>query len=361
MKKLMPVLLVILVLSFCFTGCTEAQDQKVIENSQLEEVNPSTISSRLNGSATFNSGTENDKSLLSFEELYRDVGSINNYWEWNDGENPINKSLIFNFLEDPEDRRYLYGSVLFIFEKDKLAMISSCMIDLDKSILYIWNMYNDDNQMKSFNGEYANKNSYNAEEISFSYNLLDQSFDIIQVCGKRVPAGGHPYWDGKIEGRADTDEDVLLTKIDSSKKINSTKTEESVKTQSPIDVTNYAAGHWYIKGERYDSGYNMYERELTINDLGNGKISFELFYFRLGAINCETILNENKAVFTFRDDSTEISGSLMFNGNPESFNGLSVTVDITSSNFESMPVETMTFDSRHGGIFDDGRDEDELN
>lgn len=138
----------------------------------------------------------------------------------------------------------------------------------------------------------------------------------------------------------------------------STTTSEVPTTSSSTDTNTTAiniddyVGRWHINGQGYDSQYDAYERNLSITNLGGDQLSFELFYFRIGAIGCEATLNGNTADFT--DEAMEVKGTLTFNEN-------SITVNITSSNFEYMPVETMTFDSRDGGVYEDGQGDDVTN
>ena len=111
-----------------------------------------------------------------------------------------------------------------------------------------------------------------------------------------------------------------------------------------INIDDYA-GRWHIDGQNYDSDYHAYERNLSIINYGEDHLCFQLFYFRSGAINSLMTLNGNKADFTYENGQYTVSGTLTFNEN-------SITVDIQSSNFEYMPIETMTFDSRD--VYDDG-------
>ena len=112
-----------------------------------------------------------------------------------------------------------------------------------------------------------------------------------------------------------------------------------------INIDDYI-GNWHISGQNYDSDYYAYERNLSVSKLGENQFSFELFYFRIGAIDCEVTLNGNKAEFTYTDGDLEVKGNLIFNEN-------SIIVNITSSNNPYMPVETMTFDSRNNEVYDE--------
>lgn len=115
----------------------------------------------------------------------------------------------------------------------------------------------------------------------------------------------------------------------------STSTDASA---TAINIDDYV-GKWHIDGQYYDSDYHAYERNLSVSKLGENQFSFELFYFRIGAIGCEVTLNGNTAEFTYNDGYLEVKGNLIFNEN-------SIIVNITSSTNPYMPVETMTFDSR---------------
>lgn len=120
----------------------------------------------------------------------------------------------------------------------------------------------------------------------------------------------------------------------------SSSTDTSTTT---INIDDYV-GTWHIDGDIVTMpNYVSYGRTLSITNLGEGQLSFELFYFKLDAFSCETTLNGNTADFTFSgefsSESVEIKGTLTFNEN-------SITVNIKSSNFEYVPVESMTFDSR---------------
>ena len=120
----------------------------------------------------------------------------------------------------------------------------------------------------------------------------------------------------------------------------SSSTDTSATT--PINIDDYV-GTWHIDGDYYIGNYVAPLKTLSIINLGENQFSFDLFYFKLDSFSCETTLNGNMADFTysgeFSSESVEIKGTLTFNEN-------SITVNIKSSNFEYVPVETMTFDSR---------------
>ncbi len=121
-----------------------------------------------------------------------------------------------------------------------------------------------------------------------------------------------------------------------------------------INIDDYV-GMWHIAGQNYDSTYvAAYETELGIEKLSNNKFSFWLIREHKYEISCETTLNGNMADFTYENGQYIVIGTLTFNQN-------SITVSITSSDMPYNPVGTITFDSRHGGIYDDGRGEDETN
>lgn len=121
-----------------------------------------------------------------------------------------------------------------------------------------------------------------------------------------------------------------------------------------INIDDYI-GMWHIDGQNYDSNYvAAYETELGIEKLSNNKFSFWLIREHKYEISCETTLNGNMADFTCEDGQYIVIGTLTFNQN-------SITVNITSSDMPYNPVGTITFDRRHGGIYDDGRGEDETN
>ncbi len=121
-----------------------------------------------------------------------------------------------------------------------------------------------------------------------------------------------------------------------------------------INIDDYV-GMWHIDGQNYDSTYvAAYETELGIEKLSNNNFSFWLIREHKYEISCETTLNGNMADFTYEDGQYIVIGTLTFNKN-------SITVSITSSDMSYNPVGTITFDSRHGGIYDDGRGEDETN
>lgn len=121
-----------------------------------------------------------------------------------------------------------------------------------------------------------------------------------------------------------------------------------------INIDDYV-GMWHIDGQNYDSNYvAAYETELGIEKLSNNKFSFWLIREHKYEISCETTLNGNMADFTCEDGQYIVIGTLTFNQN-------SITVNITSSDMPYNPVGTITFDSRHGGIYDDGRGDNETN
>lgn len=121
-----------------------------------------------------------------------------------------------------------------------------------------------------------------------------------------------------------------------------------------INIDDYV-GMWHIDGQNYDSTYAAaYETELGIEKLSNNNFSFWLIREHKYEISCETTLNGNTADFTYENGQYIVIGTLTFNKN-------SITVSITSSDMPYNPVGTITFDSRHGGIYDNGRGEDETN
>ncbi len=141
----------------------------------------------------------------------------------------------------------------------------------------------------------------------------------------------------------------------------STTTSDVPTTSSSTDISATAiniddyVGMWHIDGQNYDSNYvAAYETELGIEKLSNNKFSFWLIREHKYEISCETTLNGNMADFTCEDGQYIVIGTLTFNQN-------SITVNITSSDMPYNPVGTITFDSRHGGIYDDGRGDNETN
>ncbi len=121
-----------------------------------------------------------------------------------------------------------------------------------------------------------------------------------------------------------------------------------------INIDDYV-GMWHIAGQNYDSTYvAAYETELGIEKLSNNNFSFWLIRLHKYEISCETTLNGNTADFTYENGQYIVIGTLTFNQN-------SITVSITSSDMPYNPVGTITFDSRHGGIYDDGRGDNETN
>lgn len=110
-----------------------------------------------------------------------------------------------------------------------------------------------------------------------------------------------------------------------------------------------------INGQNYDSNYvAAYETELGIEKLNNNKFSFWLIREHKYEISCETTLNGNVADFTYEDGQYIVIGTLTFHEN-------SITVSITGSDMPYNPVGTITFDSRHGEIYDYGRGDNETN
>ena len=121
-----------------------------------------------------------------------------------------------------------------------------------------------------------------------------------------------------------------------------------------INIDDYV-GMWHIDGQNYDITYvDAYETELHIEKLSNNNFSFWLSRQHKYGISCKTTLNGNTADFTYEDGLYIVIGTLTFNKN-------SITIGISISNMPYNPIGTITFDSRHGGIYDDGRGEDETN
>lgn len=134
----------------------------------------------------------------------------------------------------------------------------------------------------------------------------------------------------------------------------STTSNSTETNATAINIDDYV-GKWHIAGQNYDSTYvAAYETELGIEKLSNNNFSFCLIREHKYEISCETTLNGNMADFTCEDGRYIVIGTLTFNQN-------SITVSITSSDMPYNPVGTITFDSRHGGIYDDGRGDNETN
>lgn len=134
----------------------------------------------------------------------------------------------------------------------------------------------------------------------------------------------------------------------------STTSNSTETSATAINIDDYV-GKWHIAGQNYDSTYvAAYETELGIEKLSNNNFSFWLIRLHKYEISCETTLNGNTADFTYENGQYIVIGTLTFNKN-------SITVSITSSDMPYNPVGTITFDSRHGGIYDDGRGDNETN
>lgn len=93
---------------------------------------------------------------------------------------------------------------------------------------------------------------------------------------------------------------------------------------------------------------------MSIEKISDSQLSFWLTREHKYQINCKTVLNGNIADFIYEDGQYIVKGTLTLDKN-------SITVSITSSDMPYNPVGTLTFDSRHGGVYDDGRGEDETN
>ncbi len=114
----------------------------------------------------------------------------------------------------------------------------------------------------------------------------------------------------------------------------------SESSNSPVSGQTKAAFQAYDFLGYWDIG-NAQERELTVSSVDGDMIWFSLWYYRLFSIdNVSATLHENVASFSYYDYGVSISGTLTFDRS-------SITVSITESNHEYMPVETMVFDSRH--------------
>ena len=185
--------------------------------------------------------------------------------------------------------------------------------------------------------------------------------EYVKVNGKKVDE--KTFFKAADKYAAPTNPDYIFTEYDwkplrdfmeeSGVQLGSITTSNATDTNAAtINIDDYV-GKWHINGQNYESGYvDAYETELHINKLNNNQFSFHLSRAHKYAIDCETKLNKSMADFKFDNGQYVVIGTLTFNES-------SITVNVTSSDMGYIPAGTMTFDSRHGGTFDDGRGDEE--
>ncbi len=140
-------------------------------------------------------------------------------------------------------------------------------------------------------------------------------------------------------------EKVFSEKTSSVISSNAVSTKEQQETSSRPNVSsssttstkttpnlNHYVGYWYV-GEEND-------QELKIENINQDTIKFSLWYYRLTSIDDVTVkINDNIAAFSYLSNENIAKGYL-------TFEEASITVTITETNIEYLPLETV-FDSHY--------------
>ncbi|HZK21602.1 MAG TPA: zinc ribbon domain-containing protein [Oscillospiraceae bacterium] len=132
--------------------------------------------------------------------------------------------------------------------------------------------------------------------------------------------------------RRNTGSNTYPLESDTKFKSESTTEETTTEPSKPVVNPSDYLGYWHIDAST--------DKELTIHKIDGHKAEFSLWYYRLASIeNVIVTIDGNTAEFSVNDYGG-IKGII-------TFNVYSVTINITESELRYIPVEIMTFNSRH--------------
>ncbi len=110
------------------------------------------------------------------------------------------------------------------------------------------------------------------------------------------------------------------------------ETESTTDTIEKINVNDYV-GYWHIKENQ--------EKELTIHTGSSDSVNFSLWYSKKNEINnVSAQLEDNVATFSLAVEGAVVKGKLTFQKDE-------ITVSITQSTLEAMPIEELKFTELH--------------
>ena len=102
-------------------------------------------------------------------------------------------------------------------------------------------------------------------------------------------------------------------------------------TKLKIEESDYL-GYWIVD--------DITHGELVIKSITDDEVSFNIWFVSSGSVSGVVPIDGNVANFTYYDDVITVEGTLIFDES-------SITVDITKSNYDDLPIGAIVFNSKY--------------